>query len=228
MTMPAFSYSSIKTFEQCPKKYYHLKEARDVHDEPGEAANYGSAVHLAAEHFVTEGKPIPPKYSFMSDIVAALTAFPGERHAEVKLGLRKEDDGTFTACDFDDPDAWYRGIADLLIVNGITAVSVDYKTGKSSRYADLKQLDLLAGAVFTHFPEVMVIKSALIFVVAGDLVDKTHVRTEKSQYLSVFDEQLRRLATARRTGVWNTKDGPLCGWCPVESCPHWYQAKGRK
>lgn len=218
--MTAFSYSSIKTFDQCPKKYYHLKVARDVEDEAGEAANYGSAVHEAAEHFVKDGAPIPAKYSFMHDIVNSLLAQPGEHLAEIRLGLRKQDQN-YAACDFDDPDAWWRGIADLLTINGHKATCVDYKTGKSSRYADMKQLDLLAGAVFVHFPQVLVIKSALIFVVAGDLVEKTHVRTEKSRYLSVFDPQLDGLARAHATGVWNPKDGPLCGWCPVEECAHW-------
>lgn len=224
--MVAWSYSAIKTFEQCPKKYYHLKEAKDVQDVSGEAANYGSAVHVAAEEFVRDGTPIPPKYSFVIGVVKTLQARPGEHLPEVKLGVRKEEDGTFTPTDFDDPEAWYRGIADLLIIDGHEAVCIDYKTGKSSRYADMKQLDLLAGAVFTHFPKVMIIKSALIFVVAKDLITKTHLRTEKSTYFSVFDEQLRRLATARRTGVWNTKDGPLCGWCPVEECPHWVPRRG--
>jgi len=27
--IPAWSFSSIKTFEQCPKKFYHLKVAKD-------------------------------------------------------------------------------------------------------------------------------------------------------------------------------------------------------
>jgi Protein of unknown function (DUF2800). len=57
----AWSYSSIKTFDQCPKKYYHLKVAKDVKDIPGEAALYGTAVHEAAEHFVKDGTPIPEK-----------------------------------------------------------------------------------------------------------------------------------------------------------------------
>ena len=28
----AWSYSSLKTFEQCPRKYYHLKVAKDIKD----------------------------------------------------------------------------------------------------------------------------------------------------------------------------------------------------
>ena len=39
--MPAWSYSSLKTFQQCPKKYYHIKVAKDVKDEGSEATIYG-------------------------------------------------------------------------------------------------------------------------------------------------------------------------------------------
>ena len=190
--MTAWSYSSIKTFEQCPKKYYHLKVAKDVKDEPGEAADYGTAVHLAAEEYIKEGKPIPEKFAYIRPIVERLAAIPGEKHAELKLGVRY-DNGSYHPCGFFDKDVWWRGIADLLVVNGSKAWCIDYKTGKSARYADTKQLDLLAGAVFTHFPEVQKVKSSLIFVVSGELIPKTHVITERSQYLSVFDTQLEQL-----------------------------------
>lgn len=215
--MVAWSYSSIKTFEQCPKKYFHLKVAKDVKDEPGEAADYGTAVHLAAEEFIRDGKPIPEKFAYMRPIVERLAAIPGDKHPEVKLGIRKD----FSACGFFAKDVWWRGIADLLIIDGNKAFCVDYKTGKSARYADTKQLDLLAGAVFAHFPEVAVVKSALAFVVSGEFIPKTHVRDSKHEYLGVFDGSLERLEAAQENGIWNAKSGPLCGWCPVESCEHW-------
>jgi len=215
--MTAWSYSSISTFKQCPKKYYHLRVAKDVKDEPGEAADYGTAVHLAAEEYIRDGKPIPEKFAFIRPVVEQLASLPGEKHAELKLGMRK--DGS--ACGFFDKDVWWRGIADLLIIDGHRAWCVDYKTGKSARYADTKQLDLLAGAVFSHFPHVSKIKSSLVFVVSNELVAKTHKITERSTYLSVFNEELDQLEAAMDSGVFNPKSGPLCGWCPVTDCAHW-------
>lgn len=218
--MTAWSYSSIKTFEQCPKKYFHLRIAKDVKDEAGEAAEYGTAVHEAAEFYIKDGTPIPEKFAFMRPVVERFAAMPGEKYAELKLGIRKGENG-FEPCGFFDKDVWWRGIADLLIIDGHNARCIDYKTGKSARYADTKQLDLLAAAVFLHFPEVMVVKSALVFVVSGELVAKKHVVTERSQYISVFDKQLEGLEHAQDSGVWNAKSGPLCGWCPVTDCAHW-------
>ncbi len=220
----AWSYSSIKTFEQCPKKYYHLKVAKDFKDEGGEAAQYGTEAHEAAENFVKHGTPIPPKYAVIAPAAAAVAAMPGEKHTELKLGVERvrDEDGIwcYRPCDFFHPNVWWRGIVDVLVTNGAKARMLDYKTGKSSRYADLKQLDLMAGAVFVHFPEVMQIKSGLAFVVPGDFVPKVHNRLEMNQYLNVFNKQLAQLDQAHAADVWNPISGPLCGWCPVTTCQH--------
>lgn len=215
--MPAWSYSSIKTFDQCAKKYFHLKVVKDVKDEAGEAADYGTAVHEAAELFITNGTPIPEKFAFMRPIVEPLAKKQGTKYAEIKLGVSEamEPRGFF------DKDVWYRGIADLLIVNGSKAWLIDYKTGKNAKYADIKQLDLLAGAIFIHFPEVETINSALLYVVSQEMPRKIHHRQYLSEYMGVFEPQLNRLEAAMENGVWNANPSGLCGWCPVETCEHW-------
>jgi len=218
--MTAWSYSSIKTFDQCPKKYYHLKIAKDVKDSPGEAAIYGTDFHEAAELFIKNGTPIPPKFTQYASVVEVLAKFPGEKHTELKLGVEKTGTG-YEPCGFFGKQVWWRGIVDLLIVNGETAHMVDYKTGKNAKYADMKQLDLMAAAVFVHYPEVMKIKSGLAFVVSQEFPKKIHKREGLDGYFSVFDQQLDQLEPATDSGVWNAKSGPLCGWCPVVSCEHY-------
>ena len=217
--MVAWSYSSIKTFDQCPKKYFHLKVVKDVQDEGNEASVYGNEAHEAAEHYIKHGTPIPDKYAVMRPVVETLAKFPGEKHTEMKLGVRKTGTG-FEPCTFFARDVWYRGIVDLLIVDGNTAHMIDYKTGKNAKYADMKQLDLMAGAVFVHFPEVTKIKSGLAFVVSNEFLKKTHERESMDSYMSVFDKQLEQLEDAMQAGVFNPKSGPLCGWCPVTTCEH--------
>ena len=217
--MTAWSYSSIKTFDQCPKKYFHLKVAKDVKDPGNEASIYGNDAHEAAEHYIKDGTPIPDKFAVMRPVVEALAQFPGTKHTELKLGVRKTDGG-FEPCSFFDGDVWYRGIVDLLITDGHNAHMIDYKTGKNAKYADMKQLDLMAGAVFTHFPEVTRVKSGLAYVVSNEFLKKTHVRAELHTYMNVFEHQLGQLEDAMQAGVFNPKSGPLCGWCPVVSCEH--------
>ena len=218
--MPSWSYSSIKTFDQCPKKYFHLKVVQDVKDEGNEASRYGNDAHAAAEAYIKDGTPIPDTYAVMRPVVEALSKFPGDKHTELRLGIKRTDSG-FEPCGFFDKDVWYRGIVDLLIVKGKTAYLIDYKTGKNAKYADMKQLDLMAGAVFIHFPNVVRIKSGLAFVVSNEFPKKDHVRENLNQYLAVFDDQLDQLEAAMDNGIWNAKTSPLCGWCPVTTCEHW-------
>jgi hypothetical protein len=58
---------------------------------PGEAADYGTAVHEAAEQFIKHGKPIPEKFAYMRPIVELAADFSGEKHTE--LEARCQEDG---------------------------------------------------------------------------------------------------------------------------------------
>lgn len=214
-----WSYSSLKTFQQCPKKYYHLKIAKDVENEGGEAANYGKIVHKAAEDYIRDDTPMPPQFSYMVPILDALKKIPGKKYCEIELGIAKKD-GKFIACKFDAPNYWWHGIADLLIVDGGVAWLVDYKTSKNAKYADTKQLDLLAAATFLHFPGVLEIKSALAFVVSNEFVRKEHDRILHRKYMDVMKPELDRLEAAVENKVWNPISGPLCKFCPVKTCVH--------
>jgi len=219
--IPAWSYSSIKTFDQCPKKYHHLRILKDFKDEDSTATIYGTELHTAAEEFIRDGTPIPPKFSFIAPTLEALNRIEGEKHCEIKMGIAKRD-GKFVPCEFFAKDVWWRGIADLLIINEEkqTAYLVDYKTSKNAKYADTKQLDLLAGAIFTHYPKVMEIKSALLFVVSNEIVKKKHEFMMRLSYLNSMEPELTRLEAAIKTNVWNPVSSPLCKFCPVSSCAH--------
>lgn len=222
--MPAWSYSSLKTFQQCPKKYYHLKVAKDVKDDGSEATVYGKELHKAAEDYIRDGTPIPEKFKFIQGTVDALKNIPGTKHTEIELGVSNKN-GRLNPCGFYDKDAWYRGIADLLIINGDEGYLVDYKSSKNAKYADLKQLDLLAGAVFAHFPDLKTLKSALIFVVSNEFVNKEHSSMHKMAYFEHVRFDLERLEKAMETGVWNAVSGPLCGWCPVKTCQNYRERR---
>lgn len=213
-----WSFSGLKTFQQCPRKYFHLKEAKDVVDKPHEAALYGSAVHKAAEDHIRDGVPVPKKYGYMEPILDALKNIPGERHCELELGLTEE----LGPCEFHALNVWWHGIIDLLVVNREKQLAhmIDYKTSKNAKYADTKQLDYMAVGVFAHFPEVTQIKSALLFVVSNDIVKKSHEVALKQDYMRPAVMDLDRLQKARETGVWNPIRGPLCRFCPVKTCEH--------
>lgn len=222
--MDAWSYSSLSTFKQCPKKYYHLKVAKDVKDYGNEATRYGNKLHKAAELYIKSDTPLEKGFEFLKPTLESIKNIDGTKHCELRLGISK--DGTkYGATKFFADDTWWRGIADLIIVNGEKAYLIDYKSSKSARYADTKQLDLLAAATFLHFPEVEVVKSALAFVVSNEFVKKKHEAPLLKSYLAQFDPDLERIEVAEETGVWNAVSGPLCAYCPVKTCPHWKERR---
>jgi len=57
-----WSFSSLKTFQQCPKKYYHTKIAKDVVEPDTQATLYGKTAHTVAEEYIRDGKPVPPAF----------------------------------------------------------------------------------------------------------------------------------------------------------------------
>lgn len=214
----AWSFSSLKTFQQCPRKYYHTKIAKDVVEPDTQATLYGKSVHTAAEEYIRDGKEIPPEFSYIQPTLDQLNAIPGEKHCEYKMGLRED----LSPCGFFDKDVWWRGVADLLVVNkekGI-AHSVDYKTSKSARYADTKQLDLVAVGIFSHFPEVKQVKSALIFVVSKEFVKAQHHSEMVLKYMEKPRQDVARIEAAIDNGVWNPSSGPLCRFCSVKTCEY--------
>lgn len=214
--MATWSYSSMSLFQQCPKKYFHLRVAKDISEPASEQMRYGLQVHKAAEEYVRDGVPLPPAFSYMAELLDTLKDKPGHIYCEHEMAVRKD----FSPCAFNAPDRWWRGIADLLRVDGDHATVVDYKTGKS-RFADTKQLELLALATFAHFPEVHVVKAALLFVVHNDLVREKFTRAEQGVRWHKWVAQSDELDAAFANDVWNPKQNFTCRqWCPVVLCPH--------
>ncbi len=70
--MAAWSYSSLSLFQQCPKKYYHLRVANDFREPETEHLTYGKLVHEAAEFYIKNDVPIPPQFRFMQEPLDAL------------------------------------------------------------------------------------------------------------------------------------------------------------
>lgn len=215
--MSAWSYSNIKLFEQCPKKYYHLRVAKDVKELESRALSYGHEVHKAAELYVKNGTPLPPKFSYLTPVMESITNIEGEKFCELKLGVTED----LKPTTFFSKDVWYRGIVDLLVVRDSSAYIIDYKTGKNAKYADTTQLDVMAAATFAHYGEVDMIKSALVYTTSGEFITKPpHRRELVKSYWNIFEPQLDRLQVAEETNVWNAVSGPLCKYCPVTKCPH--------
>lgn len=218
--MTPWSYSGLKKFKTCPKQYYEVKVAQNFKEpESTEATRYGKSFHSAAEDYVRDGTPLPEPFMYAKQHLDMLRNIPGDKHCEYEMALTKE----LIPCGFKDPNAWCRGIADLLIVNNDKRVArvVDYKTGKSAKYADPAQLELMALMVFKHFPNIRVVKGGLLFVVANDFRRASYEIENEKTYWRTWMQDVGRLEQAYKTGVWNPNPSGLCRrHCAVTSCPH--------
>jgi|TARA_R110000744_G_scaffold113777_4_gene212972 RecB family exonuclease len=219
MSVAPWSFSRIKAFEQCPKQFYHMKILKEYEDKETDAMRYGTLMHEAAENYVKESTPLPSEFEYVRAGLDALIAIKGEKLCEYKMGLTESLD----PCDFFAEDVWWRGIADLVILDeeNKKAWVVDYKTGKSARYADKGQLELMALAVFKHFPIVEQVKAGLLFVVCTELVKGQYSNKDQTMLWDKWIGKFTQMQTAFEADVWNAKPSGLCRkHCSVLECVH--------
>lgn len=208
-----WSFSSLKDFLNCPKKYNEVKVLQNFTVIASEKMIYGTEVHKALEDYVRDGTELAVNYLKYKPAVDSLKAIPGTKYCEYEMALGHDK----MPCDFHDEKRWVRGIVDLLIVDGEYAFIVDYKTG-SDRFADTSQLKLMALMTFAFFPEVTKIKAGLLFVVNNRFITEEYKREDTEFYWNYFVGPLKRLTQAYDTNVWPANPTALCRFCPVQTC----------
>ena len=215
MSVAPWSFSRLKSFEQCPKQFYHMKIAKDYTEGETDAMRYGTEAHLVAEEYIRDGKPVPVKFAYMKDVLEALNRRRGNKTTEIKMGLTVD----LEPCKFRAKDVWWRGIADLVITDGSTAWIVDYKTGKSAKYADKGQLELMALATFKFFPDIKSINAALVFTKAKKFIKHKYTDDMIDSLWDKWLSKFKRMEVAFETDTWNAHPSGLCKrHCAVLEC----------
>ena len=220
-TKPAWSFSSIKTFDQCPKKYYHLKVAKDYKEDFNtDAILYGNEFHTAAELYIRgDVEELDPRFDYAKSALDKLKGMKGEKLCEHRMGLTSNLD----PCNFFDGNVWFRGVVDLAILDRETGVAkvIDYKTGKSAKYADKGQLELMALAIFKHFPEIHTVRGGLLFVVCNAFIKETYEIKQESELWRKWLTEYGKIEKAYENDVWNSRPTGLCrAHCIILECPH--------
>ena len=213
MTDYTWSYSSLKEYTNCAKKYQEVRVLKNYTFQDTPQTIYGKEVHKALEDYVKSNTELAKNYERFKSLVDDLIAIPGEKYCEHEMALTKEK----TPCEFEDPNRWVRGIADLLIVDGDTAFIVDYKTG-SNKYPDPKQLKLMALMTFAHFPQVNHVKAGLLFLAHNHFIPEEYKREDIDKLWGYFTAPLMRLSHSYTTDTWTANPTPLCKYCPVKTC----------
>ncbi len=208
MTTTRWSYSSLKLFEQCPRKYYHVRVVKDFQEPESEAMLYGTRFHEAAEFYIKDNTPLPAYFTFVKGALDNIRQIKGEKLCEYEMGVTED----LQPCAFNDPNVWFRGIADLLILDREAGEAriIDYKTGKSAKYADPDQLELMALCVFKHFPEIKKVRSGLLFVVCNAFVKSKCDSAQQDVLWKKWVDKHDKLKFAIAHDVWNPKPSGLC------------------
>lgn len=216
----AHSYSAIKEFKTCQRKYYETRVLKLHPPQETEATIYGKEVHKALEDFIKNGTPLGAHSRFQK-YVDLLAKVSGDKYTEHEMAL---DDGLNPVA-FDDETALVRGIADLVIINGDKAIVVDYKTGKD-KYPDKDQLELMAIMIFRQYPEVQTVHGALLFLLYDNIVEADYTRSQAPQLWVNWASRILDIERAIDLNVFQENPSGLCrGWCPCKSCPHWRERK---
>lgn len=126
-----WSYSSLTSFENCPRQYQKTRVTKEVKDLGSDATREGTRVHLALEERVRDGKPLPPDLQKHEDMAQSFANFKGDVYTEIPLAV--DANLMYVPVEMVDgkPDwpknAWCKGIIDLLAVKRKSAFNADYK-----------------------------------------------------------------------------------------------------
>lgn len=210
----AWSYSKIKNFETCPKRYWHYDVNKDVKEPEGEALQYGNAVHAALAAALL-GDPLPNHFKNLQSWVDRIVTREGKILTEQKLAITNE----FEPCDWFAKTAWYRGIADVIKITGRVALAIDWKTGKIVE--DGSQLALMAQCIFSHHPDVERIRTEFVWLKEDATTRADFARKDMADVWKGILPRVSLLQNAHETMTFPPKPGGLCRkWCSVHSCPH--------
>jgi hypothetical protein len=219
----AWSFSALSVFKSCRKKFFHLKVQKDVKDGDSEAAAEGKEVHDAMFKRVVKGVPLPLPLRQHEKIAARFAGTKcDQRHGEMKLCLNER----LEPVDWFAKDAWVRAVVDLLLIRGKKAILVDWKTGR--RKDEFDQLELSAAILSRYMPEIE--EFQLVFVWLRDqevTPPQVLAKCDMKRVWLKFLPSVNEIEEARKTTEFPASPSGLCGWCPVTSCPHWFDRSDR-
>jgi len=213
----SWSYSRIRNFETCARRYNEVDVLKHFTEGPSPQRDEGFVVHAALAKRISQGAPLPAHmpYEKWIDYVFQGAGIP---KAEKKLAITR----AFKPCEYFDKvkPVWLRTVVDVLRVEGAHAHVVDWKTGKVD--PDEDQLKLIATCVMVHYPQVFDITAELIWL-AHDTKSTREYTVDT--IVNCWDEHMfhrvDKLRHAHEHDEFPPRRSGLCrAHCPVHTCEH--------
>lgn len=208
-----WSYSSLTAFETCPRRFYHIRVAKDVVDPPTEALTWGNTVHQALEKRLKGEAPLPELLSSFEPYAARVAALPGTLGVEQQVALTEDmqPTGWFAK------DVWCRGVFDIVIDQGKRIILCDWKTG--ARKPDNDQLQLFAALASVVYPKALYFKTLFIWLKEKKTDQALYSKEDIPKLWQQFLRRVAKYEAAHDTGAFPPKPSGLCRrYCPVRQC----------
>jgi len=208
------SFSALKMYENCPRRYMHQRINKEVQDEGSDASKYGERIHEALELRLRDQSPLTDETKKYESLCAAIEqeSEDGELFVEQKMTLNKN----LTPTEWFAPDAWFRSVLDVLMIheNQKKVFVLDWKTGK--RRPDFTQMEIFALQVFKHYPKVDSVTSALVWLRDYKMDTQVYKREQSNEMWAKIMARINRIYESLEHDTWPPKPSGLCPWCPAK------------
>lgn len=213
------SYSSLTSFETCPRKHYEEKIAKSVARVHSQAAEDGSLLHKMAEDFINENKPFEHQYKpqIIETVAELRVSSQAPLFAEVKIAVTRDLSPTL----WDAQDCYARAIIDLYQPDKYTGSAYvgDWKTGRSDPFST--QLKFSALMVMSHEQMVKKVNTQYIWLKEKTKTKATIHRDFLEQDWKKFVNRIDKLEKAHEENKWVEKPSGLCKkYCSVGTCQY--------
>lgn len=206
------SYSSLHTYENvCPYKYYRQYVVRDLPYVETPERKAGNIAHDALALRIG-GKPLPADLQHLERWAAP---FDGRgAKAEGKVGVTRQGRPT----GFFDKDVWLRGAIDVSIVQAPHAMIFDWKNGKS-KWVKRFELDVHAVLLHARYTALTSIQAQYVYLEENKLSERYDCSDTRGTWQTI-NEIVGKIETDKKSGEFEKRKNPLCGWCECFNCEH--------
>tara|TARA_R100001591_G_scaffold26765_1_gene36982 strand:+ start:5297 stop:6052 length:756 start_codon:yes stop_codon:yes gene_type:complete len=222
--IPAWSYSTLKTYEGCEYRLY-ISKVKKIQEDYGEAAARGTLIHEQAEAYVkAELAELPDSLKKFS----SQFSFLRDQYAESNVELEGEWGFTidWEPCGWMDRDVWARVKLDVIVHESETSARViDHKTGRQfgNEIAHSQQGLVYAIATFFRYPKLESLNTEFWYLDHGGTLEKVYTRDQAMMFMPKLQERALNLTTATRftpnPSQYNCKwcsygkgEHPVCEW----------------
>lgn len=205
-----WSYTSLTSFETCPRRYYLTKISKEVAEPPYDHRSHGNEVHKAFENHVNGTVPLAEQYAELRPIADRIKNEPARKECELKIALT----ANLTPTTYFAKNVWFRGIFDVAVIKPKNVTILDYKTGKRKPADD--QLKLFAGVAFKVYPFAETVTTGYLWLKEHKIDKVTYTRDDEPEIWQDFTARVHRIEIAIANNDFPPRPSGLCReWCPV-------------